>query len=261
VVGQQGHGVYNANAQLWLQHGVENTRCTRGGTSIVANRAECQERAVRAQHPFYHFREDNNKCGTSEHCDSPIIGTRRAWLVYAQPVATSAQSGAQPVLWKGNDGTGLVSTGNADNARSIQFIDLGAGAFESAGELRSVRFALVRQNQAGLKFQIYRPVRGNTYRLISETETLETTSNSRTRRPTVTLDLAQRLQFQAGDYIGWVHQGQGTFPFTGRSGGDVRWKRGIQSVGSNIDFDGQGNRVYGYEASYSPWATGFQGSR
>lgn len=159
-------------------------------------------------------------------------------------------------MTKGNDGAGIVSTGSADGASAIQFIDLGAGAFESSGEVRSVSFFVARADQRGLKFQIYRPVRGNTYQLVSETEPVRNNqANS-----IVTHELARPLQFQAGDYIGWVHRGQGTFPFRG-GGGSMRWTYGIESVGSNINFDGQGQRIYGYEVSYSLSVAGFQGSR
>jgi len=146
----------------------------------------------------------------------------------------------------GNDGNGIVSSGGPDGAYAIQFIDLGAGAFESAGELGTVRYHVSRANQAGQKFQIYRPVSGTTYRLISETEALASTQAG----SIVTQELATPLQFQAGDFIGWVHTGQGTFPFRG-GGGSVRWRYGIQGVGSNIDFNGAGARIYGYEGSFT----------
>jgi len=159
-------------------------------------------------------------------------------------------------MTKGNDGAGIVSTGSPDSASQIQFIDLGAGAFESSGELRSVSFSVARTGQSGQKFQIYRPVRGNTYQLVSETEALR----SNQAGSIVTHELARPLQFQAGDFIGWVHSGRGTFPFRG-GGGNVRWTYGVERVGSNINFDGQGGRIYGYEVSCYLSAAGFQGSR
>jgi len=71
---------------LWPQHLQDNTRCTRGEAVVVRSRLECQETALREHHPFYHFRDDNNKCDTSMTCDSPLTGTRRPWRVYALPM-------------------------------------------------------------------------------------------------------------------------------------------------------------------------------
>jgi len=149
------------------------------------------------------------------------------------------------LMTRGNDGNGIVSSGGPDGASSIQFIDLGAGAFESAGELRSVRYHVSRTNTVQ-KFQIYRPVSGTTYRLVSETEAVSGTETGSIFEHQFT----SALQFQAGDYIGWVHTGQGTFPFRG-GGGSVRWRYGIQAVGSEIDFNGAGGRIYGYEVTYA----------
>jgi len=147
---------------------------------------------------------------------------------------------------KGNDGNGIVSSGSPDSASSIQFIDLGAGAFQNSGEMLSVSYHVSRANQAAQKFQIYRPVSGNIYHLVSETDALVSTQVG----DVVHHSLATALQFQPGDFIGWVHTGQGTFPYTGGAG-DVRFKYGIEAVGSDIDFSGFGARVYAYELTYT----------
>jgi hypothetical protein len=140
-------------------------------------------------------------------------------------------------------GGGIHTEGVPDGASAIQFIDIGAGAMPGAGQMASVAYSLARANQQGLKFQVYRPAGGNDYDLIMESDALDT-SGSGTKR----IHLATPLEFQAGDYIGWVHTGQGTFNFR-NSGGNVRWKYGIEAVGSRINFNGQGPRVYSYEAN------------
>jgi len=57
------------------------------------------------------------------------------------------------------------------------------------------------------------------------------------------------MKFQAGDFFGWFHAGQGTFPFTGGDG-SVRWGGGSLST-TSIDFGGAGARVYAYKVTYS----------
>jgi len=140
-------------------------------------------------------------------------------------------------------GGGIHSSGDPDGASAIQFIDIGAGAMQNAGQMASVSYSLSRANQAGMKFQVYRPAGGNDYDLIMESDALDTSGSG-----TKVIQLATPLEYQAGDYIGWVHTGQGTFSFR-NSGGNVRWRYGIQPVGSRINFDGQGPRVYSYEAN------------
>merc|ERR1719454_954282 len=144
----------------------------------------------------------------------------------------------------GNDGSGNLNRGGPDGASNIQFIDL-TTQMAAAGEMTSVRYHVSRANQAGQKFQVYRPVGGNTYNLVAETPAL----SSPNAGSVVTQQLATPLRYEAGDYIGWVHAGQGTFPFTG--GGNVRWRYGTLGVGSDINFDGAGSRIYGYEATMS----------
>merc|ERR1719502_105490 len=140
----------------------------------------------------------------------------------------------------GNDGHSTA--GNPDGASAIQFIDIGSGPLTGTGTLDAVTFRVNRANQAGLKFQVYRPVSGNTYLLVSESEALPSMGGITQHT------LSNPLAYQDGDYIGWVHTGQGTFPYT-TGAGNVRWKYGIEPVGSNINFDGQGARTYAYRAT------------
>jgi len=83
---QAGNQAGNQADNLWPQHGDDNTRCTRGASVIVGSRLECQELALRENHPFYFFSEPQSKCAHSETCDSPTTGTRNLWRVYALPL-------------------------------------------------------------------------------------------------------------------------------------------------------------------------------
>jgi hypothetical protein len=139
----------------------------------------------------------------------------------------------------GNDGHN--NAGTPDGASQIQFIDLGSGPLTGTGTMDAVTFRAHRQNQ-GLKFQIYRPAGGDNYVLVSESEDIATTTNINQ------YNLLSPLAYQDGDYIGWSHTGQGTFPFQ-NSGGNVRWRYGLEGVGSTVNFNGQGPRTYGYRAS------------
>lgn len=142
-------------------------------------------------------------------------------------------------LTKGNDPS--LHAGTPDSASSIQFIDIGAGAFDYDGEMVGVSFSVARANQAGHRFQIYRPI-GDRYELVAESDPIASPLTG----VTATEMFAVPLRFRAGDFIGWVHTGQGTMPFSG-SDNSVRWKYGVEAVGSEVDFDGQGGRTYSYE--------------
>jgi hypothetical protein len=167
-------------------------------------------------------------------------GVAQTMSLYIKRTTRDLISQCNTPAFYGNDGHS--TSGTPDSASAIQFIDIGSGPLTGSGTLDSITFRTVRPNQAGLKFQIYRPVGGNVYHLVSESESLEG-PNAISQR-----NLAAPLAYQDGDYIGWVHTGQGSFPFTG-DGGNVRWKYGIQPVGSDINFDGQGARIYAYRAT------------
>jgi hypothetical protein len=169
-------------------------------------------------------------------------GAAQGMSLYMKRTSEDTISNCNTPAFYGNDGHNAAGT--PDGASAIQFIDLGSGPLTGSGTMDAVTFRVNRAGQAGLKFQIYRPVSGNTYNLVSESQALEGDAQGAIAQH----NLASPLAYQEGDYIGWVHTGQGTFPFTG-NGGNVRWKYGIEPVGSNINFDGQGARIYGYRAT------------
>ena len=139
----------------------------------------------------------------------------------------------------------MMADGTADTHMDIQFIDIGSGRLSGTGTLDAVAFQVVRANQ-DVRFQIYRPVGGNVYRLVSESQVVYPDSTGEHG-----YNLDTPLAYQDGDYIGWVHTGKGTFPFVTGQGGNVRWKAGVESVGSDIDFNGQDARIYGYRVTLS----------
>merc|ERR1719488_181258 len=112
---------------------------------------------------------------------------------------------------------------------------------------------MARGNQAGLKFQVYRPTTtAHHYTLIMESDALSTSGSG-----TMTVALDPPLVYEAGDYIGWVHNGQGTFNFQ-NSGGNVRWKYGIEAVGSTINFNGQGTFNFQNSGGNVRWKYGIE---
>jgi hypothetical protein len=172
-------------------------------------------------------------------------GVAEAMSLYVKRTSEDTITNCNTPGFYGNDGHN--NQGTADGASAIQFIDLGSGPLTGTGTFDAVTFHVSREHQDGLKFQIYRLVGGNVYKLVSESQALPSMT-------TITQhNLVPSLAYQDGDYIGWVHEGQGTFPFTspGTTDGSnlVLWKYGIEPVGSDINFDGQGERMYGYRAT------------
>jgi len=168
-------------------------------------------------------------------------GRAEAMSLYIKRTSEDLISNCNTPGFYGNDGHN--GAGVPDGASAIQFIDLGSGPLTGTGTLDAVTFRVNREHQEGLKFQIYRPVGGNVYNLVSESQALPSMG-------TITQhNLVPSLAYQDGDYIGWVHTGQGTFPFQTGQGDNVRWRYGIEPVGSDIHFDGQGDRTYAYRAT------------
>jgi len=252
--------ITNPNAAApagWGMH-LEVT-CVAAPLQIFIGNSESNQRCVTASHPVT-CADDAGHLGSRVNQDHATAGdTFQITSAGSQVCArrTDVDQGwgmqleivcvVQPGCSHSLMGGGIHNHGRPDQASRIQFIDIGAGAMPTAGRMTSVTIRLGRRNQDGLKFQVYRPAGGNEYDLIMESEALDT------RRSTdaFTIQLTTPLEYQLGDYIGWVHTEQGTMNFHSHSGsgGNVLWKYGIQDVGSRINFDGSGNRVYSYEAN------------
>jgi len=146
----------------------------------------------------------------------------------------------EPVLTLGNP---VVDAAHPDGASNIQFVDT-SKCFADSGEVTAVSVWVARTGQSGQRMQIYRPAGGNTYTLVSQTESLQYPNQGKQRRV-----LTTPLAFLEGDCVGWAHTGQGTIDFN-NGGNNVRWKYGIQAVGSTINFDEGGSRTYSYELEF-----------
>merc|ERR550514_2710614 len=91
-------------------------------------------------------------CATDCAADWDLTDTNDEHLNLMQLRASSVKGHLQGV--KGND---LIARATPDNARNIEFVDRGAGAFNEAGILTSVRFYTQRTGNKGLRFRIFRP--------------------------------------------------------------------------------------------------------
>ena len=178
----------------------------------------------------------------ARHCQVDQSSIESSWSPSAPVPNTQDATSVETLLTKGND---PASAGGAPDGPNYKFIDTGAGAFDTDGELRSVKFYVASANRAGLKFQVYRPVSGNTYKLVGESEVIACPQ----ARVVMDYTFSSPIVFKTGDFIGWAHSDRGTFPFV--SGGqNIRYSGGMSSVGDSINFAGVTPRTYPYEVSY-----------
>jgi len=148
---------------------------------------------------------------------------------------------------KGND---LVARATPDGATNIEFVDRGAGPFEEDGILTSVRFYAQRAGNLGLRFRIYRPSGGG-FSLVGQTDPITVPAAGTIQD----FSFSQTVEYAAGDYIGWAHDGNGNIPFDGR-GGRVSWEYSKNNaVGAVRGFGSGGARTYSYEVNCAPVTT------
>ena len=146
-------------------------------------------------------------------------------------------------------GHALVGRAAPDGASNIEFVDTGAGGFESAGKLGSVRFFVARAGNKGLRFRIYRPSGGG-YKLVGQTEEIAVPTANVIQEVIFT----EQVPFLAGDFIGWSHTGNGNIPFDG-TGTNVFWNYNIINGGcSNVPNEGTQRRTYSYMITTVPAA-------
>merc|ERR1719281_994618 len=135
-----------------------------------------------------------------------------------------------------------------DGATNIEFVDRGAGPFDADGILSGAQFFVQRTGNLGLRFRIYRPD-GNGFSLVGQTEAISMPAGG-----VQEVTFAEPVQFAAGDYIGWGHDGNGNIPFDG-NGGRVSWEYNKNNaVGVSRGFGSGGARTYSYEVSTKPIA-------
>jgi hypothetical protein len=147
-------------------------------------------------------------------------------------------------------GNALVRRATPDGATNIEFVDRGAGSFSEDGILSSVRFYSQSAGNKGLQFRVYRP-QGGGFTLVGVTEQINVPSANTVQ----TVSFSQPVEFQAGDYIGWSHAGNGNIPFDG-NGGRVSWNYNKNNaVGAYVGFASGGSRTYSYEVNTEPKTT------
>ena len=112
--------------------------------------------------------------------------------------------------------------------------------FPQRGYISRIHLHVGRAHQADHKFQIYRSVGANRYVLVAESDAIVSPALG-----CHMFALTKPLKFEAGDFVGWYHRGQGTITYD-EGGNAVRWKYGREGVGREINFDGGGARTYSY---------------
>merc|ERR1740138_1475412 len=148
---------------------------------------------------------------------------------------------------KGND---LTARAAPDGATNIEFVDRGAGAFNVEGVLSAVRFYVQAAGNKGLRFRVYRPAGGG-FSLVGQTEAIEVPQAGVIQE----VSFAEPVEYAAGDFIGWAHDGNGNIPFD-NGGGRVSWEYSKNTaVGVTRGFGSGGGRTYSYEVTTSPKTT------
>jgi hypothetical protein len=147
-------------------------------------------------------------------------------------------------------GNEVSARANMSTATDIQVVDT-SKQFLVAGSIKSVRFFVGHpQIHPDLRFQVYRNVRDNIFRLIDESPAIACPSVG-----VVTYDLPNPITVQRHDYIGWSHLGPGAIPYD-EGGNVVRWKRGRQGRNVNISMNRSAARTFSYEVIFENMCPG-----
>merc|ERR1719446_382738 len=143
----------------------------------------------------------------------------------------------------------MVRRATPDGATNIEFVDRGAGAFAEDGILSSASFYVQTSGAKGLRFRIYRPAGGG-FSLVGQTEAFDIGGAGAVQ----TVNFAETVEFLAGDYVGWGHDGAGNIPFD-NGGGRVSWEYNKNTaLGVTRGFGAGGARTYSYEVTTSTGA-------
>mmetsp|Transcript_92200 Transcript_92200/g.144731 ORF Transcript_92200/g.144731 Transcript_92200/m.144731 type:complete len:396 (-) Transcript_92200:47-1234(-) len=141
-------------------------------------------------------------------------------------------------------GNEVCGRARLSTASDIQVVDTDK-RFRVSGSITSVRFFVGHpQVHPDLRFQVYRNVRDNIFRLIDETPAIACPSVG-----VVTYDLPSPMYVQRNDFIGWSHKGPGAMPFD-QGGNVVRWNNGRQGRNVNINMNRTAERTFSYEVVF-----------
>jgi len=133
----------------------------------------------------------------------------------------------------------------ARNMKDIQFVDTDK-QFACAGSIAGVKFYVGYANiQYDLRIQVYRRVRDDIFRLITESPPIACPDSG-----VQTYMMPKPLIVSRGDYIGWSHNGAGMIAYD-TGGNNVVWNIGRQGKGVNIDMKNSGSLTFSYEVMYN----------
>ena len=165
------------------------------------------------------------------------------------------------LTWAETIGHNAILRDYQDSAAYINFVDTSL-VFQTQGKIQA--WTVYSTRTGPLFLQVYRLVSGTTYRLIGENAVATTGIGLHNFQ----IALANQIEFQAGDFVGWrftdttSNPGYGGNIYFSRTGtldpnetGGVRWAyypdyTGI-SVGGTLNFTTYDTRTYSIQAHYN----------
>lgn len=160
------------------------------------------------------------------------------------------------IAWSESIGHAIISRSYEDSAKYINFVDTSM-TFNTSGKIYS--WSIYGTRTGPLFLQVYRKVSGNIYSLVGENAV---TTNG-TGSQSFSIDYANQIQFQAGDFLGWRFTVTTSHPTVGgviswgypgsQESGGVRWVYSAQGItdGEALDFSSADNRTYSIQANFS----------
>jgi len=136
------------------------------------------------------------------------------------------------------------------NMKDIQLVDTDK-QFMCSGSVTSVSFFVGYPNiQHDLRFQVYRRVRGDIFRLVEESPAIACPESG-----VQTYVMPTPLSVARDDYVGWSHLGSGMISFDS-GGNNMRWNTGRQGKDVNIEMKNGGSFTFSYEVTFKNHCTG-----
>merc|ERR1719174_3032286 len=173
-----------------------------------------------------------------------------------------------------NKGYEVKQRFSVDGVVNCEFIDFGVGAFAADGAIYVIRYYVKRAGNQNLRYRIYRPTttiwstnpyyksKGTDieFTFVAQTEELDCSAVGEKE-----VTFAVPVEYKAGDYIGWGHDGNGNIAFDSTDQGVPRtpdswvaWARVPKNdnVGTPTQFvNGPGWRQHSYQLICEPPTT------
>jgi len=141
-------------------------------------------------------------------------------------------------------GNPVIERPKMSNLTDIQCVDT-SKRFPVAGRILSISFMVSRPRiHPDLKFQVYRSVRANLFRLIDETPAIACPAVG-----VMHYALKRPLEVQRNDLFGWACKNSNSIPYT-EGGSTIRWSHHCQGTGVTIDMSKRCERTFSYEVTY-----------